>query len=136
MPKKAIATTAAPKAVGPYSQAVEMGDCVYISGSIPLDPVTGEIVGGDVKVQTMKVFENLKAILKEANLTPKDVVKTTVFMTDLTFFAEMNEMYAAFFEQEPYPARSTVQVAALPKGSQIEIEAVAIRSNAPAKGKK
>ena len=127
MSKKAIATAAAPKAIGPYSQAVDAGNTVYVSGGIPLDPVTGQVVGGDIKTQTERVFKNIEAILKEAGLGLNDVVKTTVFMTDLTSFAEMNEVYAGFFK-EPFPARTTVQVAALPKGVKIEIDAVAVRA--------
>lgn len=126
MSKKAISAALAPKAIGPYSQAVDTGSQVFLSGNIPLDPVTGELAGGDVKTQTERVLKNIETILKEANLTLKDIVKTTVFITDLTFFAEMNEVYGEFFA-EPYPARSTVQVSALPRGAKIEIEAIAIR---------
>jgi len=126
MSKKAIATASAPKAIGPYSQAVAAGDTVYVSGGIPLDPVTGGVVGGDIKTQTERVLTNIEAILKEAGLGLNDVVKTTVFMTDLSSFAEMNETYAGFFK-EPFPARTTVQVSALPKGVQIEIDAVAVK---------
>ena len=126
MTKKVIAAAGAPKAIGPYSQAVETGNTLFMSGGIPIDPVTGEITGGDVKLQTERVIKNMEIILKEAGMSIKDVVKTTVFMTDLTFFAEMNEVYGNLFK-EPYPARTTVQVAALPKGAAVEIEAVAIR---------
>ena len=126
MSKKAIATANAPKAIGPYSQAVDVGSAVYVSGGIPLDPATGQPVVGDIKAQTERVFKNIEAILKEAGLTLNDVVKTTVFMTDLTSFADMNEVYAGFFK-EPFPARTTVQVSALPKGVKIEIDAVAVR---------
>lgn len=122
--KKIISSADAPKAIGPYSQAVEDGGFVFTSGVLPVDPVTGEIFGGDVKIQTELVLKNLENILKSAGLALKHVVKTTVFMTDLTAFAEMNAVYSAFFADNP-PARSTIQVAALPKGSSIEIEAIA-----------
>ncbi len=126
MPKKVINSPAAPKAIGPYSQALECAGHIFLSGNLPLDPVTGEITGGDVKTQTERVIKNIEIILKEAGLTLKDVVKTSVFMTDLTFFAEMNGVYGEFFK-EPAPARTVVQVVALPKGAAIEIEAVAIK---------
>ena len=124
MSNKIISSAEAPKAIGPYSQAVEAGGFVFISGSIPLDPVTGEIIGGDVKTQTTVVLKNIERILAAAKLEMKHIVKTTVFMTDLTYFAEMNEAYGAFFKENP-PARTTVQVSGLPKGALIEIEAVA-----------
>ena len=119
-----ITTPKAPAAIGPYSQAIEDGGFVFTSGVLPIDPVTGEIYSGDVQVQTELILNNLENILKEAGCSLKNVVKTTVFMTDLTKFAEMNATYAAFFKENP-PARSTIQVAALPKGSAVEIEAVA-----------
>ncbi|MBR3603548.1 MAG: RidA family protein [Elusimicrobiaceae bacterium] len=122
--KKIINSPQAPKAIGPYSQAVEDGGFIFTSGVLPVDPVTGEIGGGDVKVQTELVLKNLENVLKAAGAQLKHVVKTTVFMTDLTAFAEMNNVYASFFKENP-PARTTVQVAALPKGSSIEIEAIA-----------
>ena len=122
--KKVINSTSAPTAIGPYSQAIEDGRFVFTSGVLPIDPVTGEIYSGDVQVQTELILNNLENILKEAGCSLKNVVKTTVFMTDLTKFAEMNATYAAFFKENP-PARSTIQVAALPKGSAVEIEAVA-----------
>lgn len=122
--KKIINSPDAPKAIGPYSQAVEDGGFVFTSGVLPVDPVTGEIFGGDVKLQTELVLKNLESILKAAGTNLKNVVKTTVFLTDLTQFAEMNEVYSRFFTENT-PARSTIQVVALPKGSSVEIEAVA-----------
>ena len=122
--KKVINSSNAPKASGPYSQAIEEGGFVYTSGVLPIDPVTSEIYNGDVRVQTEIILKNLENILKEAGCTLKNVVKTTVFMTDLTQFAEMNAVYGNFFKENP-PARTTVQVVGLPKGSSIEIEAIA-----------
>lgn len=122
--KKVINSSNAPKAIGPYSQAIEEGGFVYTSGVLPIDPVTSEIYNGDVRVQTEIILKNLENILKEAGCTLKNVVKTTVFMTDLTQFAEMNAVYGTFFKENP-PARTTVQVVGLPKGSSIEIEAIA-----------
>ena len=122
--KKVINSSNAPKAIGPYSQAIEEGGFVYTSGVLPIDPVTSEIYNGDVRVQTEIILKNLENILKEAGCTLKNVVKTTVFMTDLTQFAEMNAVDGTFFKENP-PARTTVQVVGLPKGSSIEIEAIA-----------
>ena len=122
--KKIINSPHAPRAIGPYSQAVESGGFVFTSTVLPIDPVTGEIYNGDVQVQTEIILHNLENILKEAGCTFKDVVKTTVYMTDLTRFAEMNASYETFFKENP-PARSTVQVAALPKGSVVSIDAIA-----------
>ena len=121
--KKIINAPQAPKAIGPYSQAVEESGFVFTSGILPMDPVTGEIFGGDVKGQTELVLKNLESILKAAGMQLKHVVKTTVYMTDLTSFAEMNQVYESFFKENP-PARTTVQVAALPKGSSVSLEAV------------
>lgn len=123
MPKKVITTPAAPPAVGPYSQAVQAGDFLFVSGQIPLTP-QGEMAGEDIVVQTIQVLENLKAILAAAGLTLQDVVKTTVYLTDLADFAEMNRVYAEYFGERP-PARATVQVAGLPKGARVEIDAIA-----------
>ena len=122
--KKVINSSNAPTAIGQYSQAIEEGGFVYTSGVLPIDPVTSEIYNGDVRVQTEIILKNLENILKEAGCTLKNVVKTTVFMTDLTQFAEMNAVYGTFFKENP-PARTTVQVVGLPKGSSIEIEAIA-----------
>ncbi|MDQ3099132.1 MAG: Rid family detoxifying hydrolase [bacterium] len=125
--KKSIQTTKAPTAVGPYSQAVQVGNTVYISGQIPLDPQTNTGVEGNIAVQTKQIFKNIEEIIKAAD--PKasfqNIVKTTVFLTNLEDFTKVNEVYNEIFNQ-PYPARSTVQVAALPKNAQIEIEAIAI----------
>jgi 2-iminobutanoate/2-iminopropanoate deaminase len=129
MPTRIIATDAAPKAIGPYSQAVLSARggarTLYCSGQIPLDPATGELVAGDIVAQTERVLENVSAVLREAGMAFSNVVKTTVYLTDLADFAKMNEVYAKRFPTDA-PARSTVQVAALPKGSRVEIEVLAI----------
>lgn len=122
--KKIVSSLQAPRAIGPYSQAVEDGGFIFTSSLLPMDPVTGEIYNGDVQVQTELILKNLETILKEANCSLKHVLKTTVYMTDLTKFAEMNATYENFFKDNP-PARSTVQVSALPKGSVVAIEAIA-----------
>ena len=122
--KKVISTTKAPAAIGPYSQAIQVGNLIYTSGQIPIDPTTGVFVEGGIKEQTRQSLLNVKAILEEAGLTLNDVVKTTVFMADMNNFAEMNAVYAEFFT-EPYPARSAVAVKTLPKGALVEIEVVA-----------
>ena len=111
-------------AVGPYNHAVRVGDLLFCAGQIPLDPATGNLVAGDVKAQTERVLENIKAILDDQRLGFEHVVKSTVFMTNLGDFAAMNEVYARYFASE-HPARSTVQVAALPKGANVEIEVIA-----------
>jgi 2-iminobutanoate/2-iminopropanoate deaminase len=125
MPKKTIIkpTKAAP-AVGPYNHAVRIGDLLFCSGQIPLDPATGNLVAGDIQVQTQRVLENIKIILEDQRLTLANVVKTTVFLTNLADFGGMNEVYAKYFSSD-FPARSTVQVAALPKGATVEIEVIA-----------
>ena len=123
--KKAIATTQAPAAIGPYSQAVNISNTTYFSGQLGVDPATGDFVSGGVKEQTEQVFKNICAILKEAGLSLNQVVKTTVFLADMNDFATMNGVYANHFE-EPYPARSTVAVKTLPKNALVEIEVVAI----------
>ncbi len=123
--KKVIATTAAPGAIGPYSQAIDTGTFVYASGQIPINPATGEIPAG-IKEQTTQSLANVKAILAEAGLTTDNVVKTTVFLADMTDFAAMNEVYASVFSA-PYPARSAVAVKDLPKGVMVEIEVIAMR---------
>lgn len=124
--RKIHATDKAPKAIGPYSQAVEAGGFVYVSGQIPIDPSTGQMTGATVAEQTDRVLRNLRAILETAGLSMSDVVKTTVFLVDLGRFTEMNEVYARHFTSE-FPARATVQVSALPKGALVEIDAVAAR---------
>ena len=121
---KAISTEKAPAAIGPYSQAIQVGNLVYISGQIPIDPATGMIVKGGIKEQTLQSLTNVKAILEEVGLTMSNVLKTTVFMTDMGDFADMNSVYAEFFT-EPYPARSAVAVKTLPKGALVEIEVIA-----------
>lgn len=120
-----ITSDNAPKAIGPYSPALQIGDFMYFSGQLPVDPKTNELVEDNIKVQTRQSLRNLKALLNEVGLDTRHIVKTTVFMTDLSEFNDMNEVYALFFD-EPYPARSCVQVAALPKGAKIEIEALVI----------
>jgi 2-iminobutanoate/2-iminopropanoate deaminase len=124
MKKQIVATDKAPKAVGPYSQAVRAGDFLFCAGQIPLDPATGNLVAGGIKEQTERVLENIKAVLASQGIGVEHVVKTTVFMVNLADFAAMNEVYAKCFPTNP-PARSTVQVAALPKGAQVEIEVIA-----------
>ena len=122
--KKVIATSEAPKAVGPYSQAVAVGNFLFCAGQIPLDPATGELIEGDVTAQTERVLQNVAGVLRANGMTFANVVKATVFMVDLGKFADMNAVYSKYFS-EPFPARSTIQVAALPKGSQVEIEVIA-----------
>ena len=122
--KKIISTTKAPSAIGPYSQAMQVGNLIYTSGQIPINPATGSFVEGGIKEQTRQSLLNVKAILEEAGLTMGNVVKTTVFMADMNDFADMNAVYAEFFT-EPYPARSAVAVKTLPKGALVEIEVVA-----------
>jgi 2-iminobutanoate/2-iminopropanoate deaminase len=119
-----ITTQDAPAAIGPYSQAVRAGGLVFLSGQIPLDPATGQLVPGDVTAQADRVLKNLQAILGAAGCTFADVVRTTIYLVDLAHFATVNEVYARFFVA-PYPARVTVQVAALPRGALVEIDAVA-----------
>lgn len=119
-----ISTKNAPAAIGPYSQAIKVGNLIYTSGQIPIDPTTGTLVAGGIKEQTRQSLLNVQAILKEAGLSMSSVVKTTVFMADMNDFADMNGVYAEFFT-EPYPARSAVAVKALPKGALVEIEVVA-----------
>ena len=122
MNKQEIATRNAPAAIGPYAQAIRAGDTLYTSG--PIDPATGEIVPGGIKEQGARVFANLKAVLAQAGADFSNVVKVNVFMADLKDFGALNELYASYFEK-PYPARSCVQVAGLPKGALVEIELVA-----------
>ncbi|HEX9047564.1 MAG TPA: RidA family protein [Verrucomicrobiae bacterium] len=122
--KTIIKPAKSPAAVGPYNHAVRVGDLLFCSGQIPLDPATGNLVTGDIKVQTERVLQNVKTVLDDQKLTFANVVKSTVFMVNLGDFAAMNEVYAKYFT-ENFPARSTVQVAALPKGAAVEIEVVA-----------
>ena len=123
--RKVIATSSAPAAVGPYSQAVAVGSTLYCAGQIPLDPVSGDMVPGGVTEQTTRVLENVGGVLKANGMDYSHVVKATVFMTDLAHFGEMNAVYSKYF-QAPFPARSTIQVAALPRGAQVEIEVIAV----------
>lgn len=123
--KKIINTVKAPAAIGPYSQAVEVGSLVFISGQIPISPATGELVQGDIKVQAKQVLDNLTEVLKAAGTDLDNVIKTTIFLKDMNDFGAVNEIYAQYFTRN-YPARSTVQVAKLPKDAGIEIEAVAL----------
>jgi 2-iminobutanoate/2-iminopropanoate deaminase len=127
MPEKTVVVpeNSAP-AIGPYSPAVSVGDFLFASGQIPVDPATGEIVEGCAGCQTRQVLKNAAAVLDAAGLAFSNVVKTTVFLTDMSDFQKMNEVYAEFFA-DPFPARSTIQVAALPKGARVEIEIVAVR---------
>ena len=122
--KRVIKPAAAAAPVGPYNHAVRIGDLLFCSGQIPLDPGTGNIVAGDIRAQTERVLENVKAILSNQGLTFANVVKSTVFMTNLGDFAAMNEVYARYFTSD-FPARSTIQVAALPRAASVEIEVVA-----------
>jgi reactive intermediate/imine deaminase len=123
MSKQIISTPAAPAAIGPYSQAVRAGNTLWLSGQIPLDPLTKELVQGDIEAQTRRVFDNIKAVLSAAGASFDGVVKTTIFLTDLANFAVVNKIMAEYF-REPYPARSTVGVAALPRGAQVEVECI------------
>ncbi len=124
MSKKQIATAAAPAALGPYSQGIVAGGFFFASGQVPIDPATGELAGETVEAQARQVFANLKQVLAAAGCGFADVLKTTVFLTDLANFAEVNSIYAEYFV-EPFPARSCVQIAALPKGSLLEVELIA-----------
>src|SRR5947207_1915549 len=124
MPKKHVNSADAPKPIGPYSQGVISGGLLFVSGQIPIDPASGELVGGDVAAQTERVLKNLLAVLKEAKMGPENVVKTTVYLASMADFPRMNEVYERFLGKEP-PARSTIQAAALPKGAKIEIDLIA-----------
>ena len=124
MSKNAVSSPDAPKAIGPYSQAVRAGQLLFASGQIPLDPATGAVVEGDIAAQTRRVMENLGAVLAAAGLSFAHVVRTTVFLADMAEFAMVNEVYGKYFS-EPYPARATVQVARLPRDVRVEIDAIA-----------
>ena len=124
--KKVMFTAKDPAAIGPYSQAIEANGMVFVSGQLPVDPATGEFAPGGVAEQTTQSFENIKSILAEAGLATANIVKTTVFLSDMALFAEMNGVYAKYFEGD-YPARSAVAVKALPKGALVEIECIAVR---------
>jgi len=125
--REVVYTTGAPAAIGPYSQGIKVaaGKLVFTAGQIPIDPATGNMVAGDIKAQTRQVLQNVKAVLAAAGSSLEQVVKTTVFLTDLDDFAAMNEVYAGFFSENP-PARSAVEVKALPKGARVEIETIAV----------
>jgi reactive intermediate/imine deaminase len=125
MSRQIVATANAPKAIGPYSQAVRHGNTVYFSGQIPLDPATGELVGGDIAAQTRRVFENLKAVCAAAGGSLSQLVRVGIYLTDLANFAAVNTLMAEYCS-EPYPARSTIGVASLPRGAQVEIDAVMV----------
>ncbi len=122
---QSVHTKEAPAAIGPYSQAVKAQNTIYVSGQLPVDPATGEFAGDDIKSQTEQSLKNIQNILKEAGADMGNVVKTTVLLADIADFAAMNEVYATFF-REPFPARAAFQVAAIPKGAKVEIEAVAV----------
>jgi len=123
--KHILNTPDAPAPIGPYNQAVKSGHLLYTSGQIPIDPATGALVSGGIREQTIQVLENLKAVVEGASSTLGDVIKTTVFLADMADFTEFNVVYAEYFGEENAPARSTVQVAALPMGSRVEIELIA-----------
>jgi 2-iminobutanoate/2-iminopropanoate deaminase len=123
--KQPISTTSAPAAIGPYSQAIKAGGMIFLSGQIPLDPATGQIVEGDIAAQTEQVMKNLAAVLEAAGASFDDVVRTTIFLVNLGDFQVVNEVYGRHFKTAP-PARATVQVAALPRGSKVEIDAIAL----------
>jgi 2-iminobutanoate/2-iminopropanoate deaminase len=123
--KKIINTNNAPAPIGPYNQAIKSGHLLYTSGQIPIDPATGQIVPGGIREQTIQVLENLKSVVEAAGSTLNDAIKTTVFLTDMADFPEVNTIYAEFFGEDNAPARSTIQVAALPIGARVEIEMIA-----------
>ena len=127
MEKQALNTPAAPAAIGPYSQGIMAGQTVYVSGQLPIDPATSAFPSDDIAAQTRQSLQNVQAILASAGMTMANVVKTTVLLADITDFAAMNDVYAEFFAA-PYPARAAFQVAALPKGAKVEIEAVAVQA--------
>jgi 2-iminobutanoate/2-iminopropanoate deaminase len=128
--RKVIFTNKAPLPIGPYSQAVQCGSMLYLSGQIPVDPASGELVESDINLQTEQVFKNIIAVLEAEKITLEHVVKTTVFLSDFANFAEMNKIYGDYFGETNAPARSTVEVAALPLGSLVEIEVIADLSHA------
>jgi reactive intermediate/imine deaminase len=125
MSRQAIHSDQAPAAIGPYSQAVRRGDTVYLSGQIPLDPATGELVDGDIAAQTRRVFDNMQAVCRAAGGSLADVARIGIYLTDLGHFAAVNAVMAEYFSA-PYPARSTIEVAGLPKGAQVEVDAVVV----------
>ena len=122
--KEAVSSPDAPKAIGPYSPAIRAGQLLFVSGQVPLDPATGQMIDGDIAAQTRRVFENISALLSAGGRSFADVARTTVFLADMNDFAAMNEVYGQYFS-EPYPARATVQVARLPKDARVEIDVIA-----------
>jgi 2-iminobutanoate/2-iminopropanoate deaminase len=124
--KTVINTNSAPAPIGPYSQAIATGGFVFVSGQIPANPSTGEVVSGDIKAETKQVMENIKAVLAEAGLNFSNVVKTSIFLTDMQSFSHVNEVYGTYFTDQ-FPARETVQVAALPKNVNVEISVIAVK---------
>jgi 2-iminobutanoate/2-iminopropanoate deaminase len=125
MEKKIIKTNDAPAPIGPYNQAVRYGDMLFISGQVPIDPKTGNVVEGDIKTETKQVMENLKAILREAGMDFGHVLKTSIFLMDMGQFAQVNEVYGSYFNDDNAPARETIQVSGLPKGVKVEISMIA-----------
>ena len=125
MEKKIIKTNNAPAPIGPYNQAVQYGDMLFISGQVPIDPKTGNVVSGDIQAETKQVMNNLKAILSEAGMDFSNVLKTSIFLMDMGQFAQVNEIYGSFFNNDSAPARETVQVSGLPKGVKVEISMIA-----------
>jgi len=125
MKKKVVQTEKAPKAIGPYSEAIQAGSFLFVSGQVPLDPKTGELVKGDIGQQTKQVLENIKGVLESQNLGMEDVVKVTIFLENMANFNQVNEIYSTYFPTSP-PARSTVEVVRLPRDVEIEIEAIAL----------
>lgn len=125
--RKIVATDKAPAAIGPYAQANIVGDFVFTSGQVPLDPATGELVEGGIEEQTRQALENVKAILEESGSAMDKVIKTTCFLTNMDNFAKMNQVYATYFTEGAYPSRSAFEVGALPKGAMVEIEAIAMK---------
>lgn len=124
MPKQAVASPSAPKAIGPYSAALRVGPLLFVSGQVPLDPETGAMVEGDIAAQTQRVLQNIRALLEAGDLSLAHVVRTTVYLADMNDFTAMNDVYRTFFS-EPYPARSTVQAARLPRDARVEIDVIA-----------
>lgn len=122
--RRAVSSSSAPKAIGPYSQAIQAGSLLFLSGQIPLDPETGQIVDGDIAAQTHRVFKNLQAVLEAAGATLDHVVRTTVYVADMNDFAAINDVYGTYFSS-PAPARATIQAARLPKDARVEIDAIA-----------
>ncbi|GFP20848.1 2-iminobutanoate/2-iminopropanoate deaminase [Candidatus Hakubella thermalkaliphila] len=125
MDREAVVSKNAPKAIGPYAQAVRVGNLIYTSGQIPIHPQTNQTVEGGIEEQTRRVLENLKSLLEDAGTSMKAMVKTTIFLANMDDFAKVNEIYASYFDREP-PARSCIQVAGLPKGALIEVEGIAV----------